>query len=599
LEILLVPCEASASLPGSRILVLAPHPDDEVFGCGGALARHVAQGAALTVVIVTDGAYGVAEEQANAVRAMRQQESRVAAAVLGYGEPRFLGLPDRGLHYGEALIGIVQGLLDETQADLVYAPSLHEMHPDHRSLAMATLEAVRRAGGERRLAFYEVGIPLTPSHLIDITPVLARKAEAVACFPSQLLQQRYDQHIAALNRYRTYTLPPEIVAAEAFEVIEAHTLAHNPLSPYRSEYQKQRALGLPMASVDLPLVSVLVRSMDRDALAQALDSVALQTYSNIEVVVVNASGQAHRALGEWCGRFPLRLIEPGVPLNRSAAANAALDAARGELLVFLDDDDYYLPSHIAALKAGLDAAGLATIAVYAGVSCVDAQGVEVRRYQRDFDRLTFAIENFIPIHAVLFRRRALERGARFDEQQTHCEDWDFWLQVQDHGAFRLVPELGALYRVGAGEGSDLWDNVDLARPAMLRVYRKRLPTWSDAQLWHWYELTRYKPLYEQIHDELVSAKQHAAVLEHERNQAQQQFAAEQDHVAALQEHREALQAHLAALQEHLQASETAFAANIAERDAYIAALLGSTSWKLTAPLRKVMALLRGAPKHPQ
>jgi LmbE family N-acetylglucosaminyl deacetylase/GT2 family glycosyltransferase len=578
LENLLVPYEASASLPGSRVLVLAPHPDDEVFGCGGALARHVEQGATITVVIATDGTHGAAAGQADAVRDMRRGESRAAAAVLGYGEPRFLGLPDRGLCYGEALIGTLQSLLDETRADLVYAPSLHEMHPDHRSLAMAALEAVRRAGGERQLAFYEVGIPLPPTHLVDITPVLSRKAEAMACFPSQLLRQRYDQHVAALNRYRTYTLPPEVTAAEAFHVVDAQALARDPLGLYRSEHQKQRALGLPLLSTDLPLVSVLIRSMDRDALTQALDSVALQTYPNIEVVVVNASGQAHRALGEWCGRFPLRLIDPGKPLQRSAAANAALDAARGELLIFLDDDDRYLPGHIAALKAGLDAAGPTTIAAYDGVSCVDAQGKEVHRYQRAFDGFLFALENFIPIHAVLFRRTALERGARFDENQAHCEDWDFWLQVQDHGELHLVPELGAIYRVGAGEGSGLWGNVDLARPAMLQVYRKRLPTWSDERLWRLFELTRYKPLYERTHGELARTKEQLATEERERVHAQQQ---------------------LDAVREHLKTREAELATLIAQREAQIDALLDSASWKITAPLRKVMSLLRGAPKQPR
>jgi LmbE family N-acetylglucosaminyl deacetylase/GT2 family glycosyltransferase len=578
LENLLVPYEAASSLPGSRVLVLAPHPDDEVFGCGGALARHAEQGATITVVILTDGAYGAAADQAEAVRETRRAESRAAAAVLGYGEPRFLGLPDRGLSYGEPLIDTLKELLGETEADLVYAPSLHEMHPDHRSLGMAAFEAVRRLGGERKLAFYEVGVPLQPNHFVDITPVLSRKAEAMACFRSQILIQRYDQHIAALNRYRTYTLPAEVTAAEAFRVVDAQALTSDPLDLYRNEHQKQRALGLPLVPTDLPLVSVLVRSMDRDALAQALDSVALQTYPNIEVVVVNASGHAHRALGEWCGRFPLRMVEPGKPLGRSAAANAALDAARGELLMFLDDDDRYLAHHIAALKTALDEGGANTIAAYDGVSCIDVDGKEVHRYQRAFDRFVFSLENFIPIHAVLFRRTALERGARFDENQAYCEDWDFWLQVQDFGEFRLLPELGAIYRVGKGEGSGLWGDADLARASMLQVYRKRVPTWDDAQLQRLIDLTHYKPAFERAVNELERSKEQVArleplvtTLERELKHALEQFTAAQEREAEL---------HSA----------------ITERDMRIAALYNSTSWKLTAPVRWITSRLRRAMK---
>src|SRR5690606_11348955 len=147
---------ATSSLPGSRILVLAPHPDDEVFGCGGALALHAQQGATITIVIATDGAYHAGDDT-DKVREERYAESRAAAAVLGCQAPRFLDLPDRGLNYGEGLISTILGLLEETQADLVYAPSLYEAHPDHRGLAMTTAEAVRRAGGSRLLAFYEVG----------------------------------------------------------------------------------------------------------------------------------------------------------------------------------------------------------------------------------------------------------------------------------------------------------------------------------------------------------------------------------------------------------------------------------------------------------
>lgn len=566
MENLLVPYEATASLPGSRVLVLAPHPDDEVFGCGGALAKHVEQGASITVVIATDGAYHAPADKVDAMREERYEESRAAAKVLGYPEPRFLNLPDRGLQYGEGLVSTLLGLIEETQAELVYAPSLYEAHPDHRGLAMAAAEAARRAGGSRLLAFYEVGRPLQPTHLVDITPVVVRKAEAMACFPSQLLRQRYDQHVAALNRYRTYTLPAEVTAAEAFQVVSAEELQTKALALFGNEYQKQRALGLAVTPDNLPLVSVLIRSMDRDALSQALDSVALQTYPNIEVVVVNATGRGHRALGERCGRFPLRLIEPGKALVRSAAANAALDAARGELLIFLDDDDQFLPNHISELKEALDAEGPDTIAAYHGISCVDGEGKEFHRYERAFDKFAFAVENFIPIHAVLFRRTAIERGARFDEEQPFLEDWDFWLQVQDHGKFHLVPGTGAIYRVVKGEGSGLWGNYDLARPAMLRIYRKRLPGWSDADLWRLFELTRFQPLYEKTHGELMRADERIRSLERDMRQ----------------------------LQQHLAAREAELAGIIEARDAELEAMRKSTSWRVTAPLRRLSVLLRGA-----
>jgi len=216
-EAAMIPYSAESQIPARRVLVLAPHPDDEVFGCGGAVAGHVAAGIPVSVVILTDGGlYGDAET--------RFQESRMAAQVLGYGTPEFWRLPDRGLEYGEALVGRIVETIGATGADLLYAPSLHEIHPDHSQLAMAAVEAVRRVGGTLRLAQYEVGVPLVPNLLLDITQFRDIKRRAMDCFVSQLERQRYDEHITALNQYRTYTLPPNVKAAEAYSIVSAESL---------------------------------------------------------------------------------------------------------------------------------------------------------------------------------------------------------------------------------------------------------------------------------------------------------------------------------------------------------------------------------------
>lgn len=102
-------------------------------------------------------------------------------------------------------------------------------------------------------------------------------------------------------------------------------------------------------NVAFPLVSVIIRSMDRSTLANALDSVALQTYPNIEVVIVNAKGADHHEVGKWCGHFPMRMVGSDEQLDRSRAANVGLDEATGEYLIFLDDDDLFYPEHIAIL----------------------------------------------------------------------------------------------------------------------------------------------------------------------------------------------------------------------------------------------------------
>lgn len=549
-----IPWQATR-LSARRVLVLAAHPDDEVFGCGASLYLHRQEGTEVRVIILTDGAYGAAHRQAQqAVMQERFAESRAAAQVLGLDEQAIdcWQLPDGQLEYAESLVERLRVLIQEGGFDLVYAPSLMELHPDHCALAMAAAEAVRRIGGHLRLAFYEVSAPLRPNTLVDITAVIERKRKAMDCFTSQNARQRYAQQIAALNIYRSYTLGLEVQAAEAFEVVDSAAIQANHLALLDSDYTYRRLRGRSTCiAQDEPLVSIIVRSMDRSTLARALASVHAQTYPHIEVLVVAANGSAHRPLHEIPGqaseRIQTRLIASAQALERSQAANAGLASARGQLLMFLDDDDSILPHHVAALVEALQAPlQQNAIAAYADISAVDAQGQQVRLFNEAFDATRLLIENYIPIHAVLFRRTAYDSGARFDEALPLCEDWDFWQSVAAYGHFLHIPQVGGHYHLQTGEQtSGVWQasQQEAIRHAMLAVYRKRLPDYSAEQIWGVFNAARQQHAYAQQVTQVTQAAQQAA----------QQ---------------------ISQLQEQLLAAQT-----------QTQQLLASSSWRITAPLR--------------
>ncbi len=216
----------------------------------------------------------------------------------------------------------------------------------------------------------------------------------------------------------------------------------------------------PFSSLRVPLTSVIVRSMARRELSEALDSIDTQTYTNIEVVLIDVLGE-HPHLGDRQGRFPVRFYSTGKPLGRSEAANLGLMQARGDFLIFLDDDDYFAPHHIARLVELL-MRNPGTHAAYAGVAVVDSTGTRViGAINEPFHRLQLLQKNYIPIHAVLFNRLLLGKGCRFDVALTVYEDWDFWIQLSIHTNFIHLSTTGAYYRsqasssgAGAGVNSD-------------------------------------------------------------------------------------------------------------------------------------------------
>lgn len=625
LESDLIPYTASPGLNARAVLVLAPHPDDEVFGCGGAIAGHVVAGVPVQVVILTDGAlFGDSS--------VRYQECLAAAAVLGYGQPDFWALPDRGLTYSEALVQRVVDALKASGADLVYAPSPWEVHPDHRQTTQIAIEAVRRAGQTVRLAFYEVGAPLRPNLLVDITAHLAAKEAAMRCFASQLAQQDYVQHIQALNRYRTYTLPRTVAAAEAYWVLSALELEHIQPGGLWLPISPGATADLSSPPQQLPLVSILIRSLDRAYLAQALDSIALQTYPAIEVVVVAALPD-HENLPAACGAFPLRLLQTNTALPRSKAANTAIAAAEGELLLLLDDDDWLMPGHIARLVQVLQRQPHVW-AAYTGIALVDSQGKAMgQTIDLPFDPVRQLAGNLTPIHAVMFRAAVLGQGCRFDETLDLYEDWDFWLQLSKLAPMVHLPGTSAVYRIHESSGVHARDGS--AGVSALAIQQRWASDWTPQQLGHimgrvWSHpelsanlndsrravedsqrsLSDTRHTLSETRHRLGEASHQVAVLNQEVAARDAQLvqnsiamAAQDTRLHAAQGHMTELASQLARqqddnalLRQQMQQTAQNLAQEIARLERDHATLLTSRSWRITRPLRWAVDLTRKAGK---
>jgi len=439
LEENLIPYRAEQSIAATAVLVLAPHPDDEVFGCGGAIAMHVTHRCPVHILILSNG-----DQQGNSQ--IRQNESRAAATVLGASEPQFWDLPDRAIVYHRDLVVRITQFIQAHGIDLVYCPSPYELHPDHRQTALIATEVLAQIRNPLRIAFYEVSAPLHPNLLLDISVFLPRKEEAIACFSSQLNVQGYGEQVLALNRYRTYTLDSSIRAAEAFWLVDAKAIANG--TPYWPWSSPERA---PLANQLLPRVSVIIRSTDRIWLGQALASLAVQTYRHLEILVIAALPE-HSPPPAFCGPFAITFIPTDISLSRTQAANRGLDHAHGDFILLLDDDDWLMPDHIERLVSCLAANPLYR-AAFCAVALVDVNNSPTGEiFDFPYDPIQLQSRNLFPIHAVLFSRSLVLEGCRFDEQLELYEDWDFWLQVSHKTLIARITGVSAAYRIHTSSG---------------------------------------------------------------------------------------------------------------------------------------------------
>ena len=167
-----------------RALVIAPHPDDESLGCGGTMALLAGRGTEVTTLTASDGeATRGTDLPADEIGRLGRAEAQRAAAVSG-AESRFLGLPDGGLadHPHELTSGLRKAL-SEVEPDAVFAPWLLDGGSDHRAVSGALADALDGAGGSPlpEVWGYEVWTPLVPNRMVDITGVIDRKREAIAC----------------------------------------------------------------------------------------------------------------------------------------------------------------------------------------------------------------------------------------------------------------------------------------------------------------------------------------------------------------------------------------------------------------------------------
>jgi LmbE family N-acetylglucosaminyl deacetylase len=216
----------------TRIVVIGAHPDDELLGAGGTLARHVLAGAEVHAVVVADGA---GSRYPGDMMATLEKDARRAGEVIGFATMRFLALPDQRLDV-EPLIELTQLLeaeLDEIGPQVVLTHFPHDVNTDHGQVAKAAWTACRPyyRRGLRRFAVFETpsstewawpidGTGFQPTLFVDVAETLDVKTEAMECYESELRDYPHPRSSRALReRAAFWGSQVGLLAAEPFRVL--------------------------------------------------------------------------------------------------------------------------------------------------------------------------------------------------------------------------------------------------------------------------------------------------------------------------------------------------------------------------------------------
>ncbi len=205
-------------IPAERVLVLAPHPDDEVLGCGGTLLRYIQDYSEVIVIYITDGRYGVVGQYTG----IREKEAEEAWKQYKIKQI-FLGFRDSNIT--EELTPRLKLILDSLKPDIIFTPWFLDMHADHKLTSYYLAQALTEISDYNPIiSSYEVMYPLHANKTVNITQVFDNKLEVLSCYKSQTSYLSLRELAVNMSNLRAQLIRLRFMkAAEAFNVTDSQT----------------------------------------------------------------------------------------------------------------------------------------------------------------------------------------------------------------------------------------------------------------------------------------------------------------------------------------------------------------------------------------
>lgn len=229
---------------------------------------------------------------------------------------------------------------------------------------------------------------------------------------------------------------------------------------------------------DLPSISVITPTLNQaQFIRQTIDSVIEQHYPRLEYIVIDGgSTDGTREILQSYDRYLTWISESDQ--GQSSAINKGWNLSKGEILCWLNSDDYYLPDALNTVGEYFNEHPEIDL-VYGDCDFVDSEGTVLRPYPthsfdyKEFVRLT---ENYIPQPAAFIRRNLLEDVGYLDETLSYVMDFDYWLRIGLHHRVKYLPKkLSALRLHHSAKSVALLSEFS---KELVQVYQK-LFSWND------------------------------------------------------------------------------------------------------------------------
>jgi LmbE family N-acetylglucosaminyl deacetylase len=211
---------------GTDVLVLAPHPDDEVIGCGGTLLALARAGARVTCVQATDGSDGWALRELPEARrrVVRMDEARAVAQAAGFAALECWNADNRAFRADDSWVARLADLLVRTRPRLVFTPFLADAHADHFTVNAVLARAIPRAGdavAQCRVLGYEVWSLVPPAMVCDVTAWRPAQEALLWIYESGMKVDDFVEMCERRNYYNACRLLGRPGYAEAFHACAA------------------------------------------------------------------------------------------------------------------------------------------------------------------------------------------------------------------------------------------------------------------------------------------------------------------------------------------------------------------------------------------